>query len=230
MSDSQQPSVQRSDNLPPVEKPKRLVITEASLTEPDTRGREPDTTVRRGVDRSQADSEAHRRENGENAGGMVQANSRPVPPYSTNTAVGPAAPQPLPSLGSSNKPVLPSHASFCSACGSSIDPRAMICPRCGVAAAGALNATAAVAALTIRHKSPGVAILCSLFLPGAGQFYVGRTGRGVAFFCAALVSYILIIALIGLILVPIVAIWAAIDANKLANAYNAQLLAGMAPA
>jgi TM2 domain-containing membrane protein YozV len=79
----------------------------------------------------------------------------------------------------------------------------------------------------MRHKSPGTAILLSLFLPGAGQFYVGQTGRGVAFFCAAVVAYILIIALIGLILVPMVVIWAAVDANKLANAYNAQLLAGV---
>ncbi|HEX8817665.1 MAG TPA: hypothetical protein VF753_19395 [Terriglobales bacterium] len=30
----------------------------------------------------------------------------------------------------------------------------------------------------IRHKSPGLAFLFSLLLPGAGQFYCGKTGRG----------------------------------------------------
>jgi len=72
-----------------------------------------------------------------------------------------------------------------------------------------------------------MAILLSLFLPGAGQFYVGRTGRGIAFFCGAVVAYMLILVLVGLILVPIVVISAAVDANRLANAFNAQLLAGL---
>ena len=210
-----------SDGLPRVEKSTRLVITEESLGDPEPAlsrtGSAPiaDTVQTPPTAQTQAQSEA-----GSHVGALAV----------NGTAPGSGPGGQLPALAPSSKPVVASQRSFCSACGSPIDPRAMICPRCGVAAAGAVAATATMAALTIRHKSAGTAILCSLFLPGAGQMYVGRTGRGIAFFCAAVVSYLLIIALIGLILVPIVAIWAAVDANKLANEYNTQLLAGIPPA
>ena len=197
-------SYKMSEELPRVEKPNRLVITEESLSEPPPQPSAPRSPM---------------------AQTQPQALLRPQL-TSPGAAVSPPAPA-LPALDSSSKEFAPGSRSFCSACGRQIDPRAMVCPNCGVAAGGALAASAAMAALTMRHKSTGMAILLSLFLPGAGQFYVGRTGRGIAFFCAAVVSYVLIIVLIGLILVPAVVIWAAVDANKLANAYNAQLLAGV---
>jgi len=209
-----------SDRLPRVDKPTRLVITEESLGDPGAGPRQNGSAQVTEPAKAPA----------------VQTQAKPgavshlSAPMVAATASGPGTGAQLPALAPSSKPVVASERSFCSACGSPIDQRAMICPRCGVAAAGAVTATATMAALTMRHKSPGIAILCSLFLPGAGQMYVGRTGRGIAFFCGAVVSYLLIIALIGLILVPIVAIWAAVDANKLANEYNAQLLAGMRPA
>jgi TM2 domain-containing membrane protein YozV len=189
-----------SEELPRIDKRDRLVITEESLSEP--MGHR-STTVAPLPSQASA------------------PNPGPAP-----SASGPTPARPLPSVGPSKSVALGSGA-FCSGCGNPVDPRAMVCPRCGVAAGGALAATAAVAALSMRHKSPGMAILLSLFLPGAGQLYIGRTGRGIAFFCGAVFAYVLIVALIGLILVPVVVIWAAIDANKLANAYNAQLLAGV---
>ena len=191
-----------SDDLPRIDKPRRIVISEESLDEPAS----PTVAARSAADGVQP---------------MKVAPERAAAPP---VQVMPAAAQ-LPALDPSGKP--PGSRSFCRACGNSIDPRAMMCPACGVAAGGAVSATAAMAALSMQHKSPGMAILLSIFLPGAGQFYVGRTGRGIAFFCAAVFSYVLIVVLLGLILVPIVVIWAAVDANKLANAHNAQLLAGV---
>jgi TM2 domain-containing membrane protein YozV len=85
--------------------------------------------------------------------------------------------------------------------------------------------------VALNSKSPAAAILLSLVFTGAGQWYAGRVGRGFAFFGAAVLSGILIIAVIGLILLPIVWVCAAIDANNCVRKYNAELmrLAGMAP-
>jgi TM2 domain-containing membrane protein YozV len=88
-----------------------------------------------------------------------------------------------------------------------------------------MNTAAAIATLAINQKSAGIAIVLSLLFTGAGQWYVGRVGRGFAFLGAAFVSGLLCLVVIGFILLPIVYIWAAIDANKLANEHNAALLA-----
>ena len=79
--------------------------------------------------------------------------------------------------------------------------------------------------IALNSKSGGLAILLSLLLTGAGHWYVGRVGRGLAFLLAAVVSGMLILAVVGLLLLPIVWAWAAIDANKCAQQHNRQLLA-----
>ena len=86
----------------------------------------------------------------------------------------------------------------------------------------------AFAAMAINHKSTGVAVLLSLLLTGAGQVYCGRVGRGIAFFFAGLFSAMMIFVLVGLILLPIVWIWAAIDAGNLAKRQNEMLMAALA--
>jgi TM2 domain-containing membrane protein YozV len=80
-------------------------------------------------------------------------------------------------------------------------------------------------AVALNSKSAGLAILLSLVFTGAGHWYVGRIGRGIAFFAAAFVSGLLILAVVGLFLLPIVWVWAAIDANKCAQQHNQLLLA-----
>ena len=79
--------------------------------------------------------------------------------------------------------------------------------------------------VALNSKSAGLAILLSLVLTGAGHWYVGRVGRGIAFFAAAFISGLLIFALVGLFILPIVWVWAAIDANKCAQTHNQLLLA-----
>ncbi len=85
----------------------------------------------------------------------------------------------------------------------------------------------AVAAMSMNRKSPGVAVLLSLLFTGSGQIYCGRAGRGIAFFAAAFASGVSILFLVGFVLLPIVWLWAAIDAANLASKQNATLLAAM---
>ena len=141
----------------------------------------------------------------------------PAPPI-----VPPAPPPAFPSTAIVQQPV--GERTFCRACGTQLDPRAVICTGCGVATGNASPGVAA-AALAMNSKSPGVAVLLSLLWTGAGQVYCGRVGRGAAFFCAALVSAVLILVAVGFVLLPIVWIWAAVDAHQLAKTQNRALLA-----
>jgi hypothetical protein len=66
---------------------------------------------------------------------------------------------------------------FCRACGTQIDARAVICPRCGVAQAPLHNALLPGAP---NQKSVALAILLSFLWPGAGHLYVGSdTEKGI---------------------------------------------------
>jgi len=63
---------------------------------------------------------------------------------------------------------------FCRACGKEIDPRAVICPHCGVATPVSDLAPAG-------SKSWLAALLLSIFLGGLGvdRFYLGKIGTGI---------------------------------------------------
>ncbi len=79
-------------------------------------------------------------------------------------------------------------------------------------------------ASSTSEKSPIVAAVLSLVIPGVGQYYNGDTNRGLIVFGAVLVYYILSTVLIfvgiGILMlfaVPVVHIIAAIDAFVQAN-------------
>jgi TM2 domain-containing membrane protein YozV len=57
----------------------------------------------------------------------------------------------------------------------------------------------------INPRSPIGAIVLSLIIPGLGSMYGGEVGIGVVILCAYLVSFALILAIIGLVLCP--AVW-----------------------
>ena len=147
------------------------------------------------------------------------------PPVFRSPAALPIAANAKTSLTPAARPGVPASDSYCSGCGSAIHPQAVVCPRCGVATVSAQQATSAAMNVAMNSKSTGLAILLSLVFTGAGHWYVGRVGRGLAFFAAAFVSGLLIFALVGLFVLPIVWVWAAIDANKCAHAHNQLLLA-----
>lgn len=86
----------------------------------------------------------------------------------------------------------------------------------------------AVAAMSMNRKSPGVAVLLSLLVTGAGQVYCGRAARGAAFFAAGFCAAVSLLFIIGFVLLPIIWIWAAIDAASVASRQNETLLAAMA--
>lgn len=155
----------------------------------------------------------------------------PVSPPRSATAAAPPPPlaPPAPKFAPP-APMATAHpGSYCRACGAGIDERAFLCPRCGVTTRPQPEglSTHQAVALTMNQKSPGVAVLLSLLLTGAGQVYCGRAARGLAFFAAAFVSALLILAVVGLVLLPVVWIWAAIDAHSLAHRQNQALLATM---
>lgn len=94
---------------------------------------------------------------------------------------------------------------FCFNCGSSVDLAATFCPSCGTPQAGGQLR---------RPKDPAVAALFSFFIPGAGQIYVDRVGKGIAIFFAA--GFLGLLAMSGGMLLGLAAlgfwIWGIFDA------------------
>jgi len=65
---------------------------------------------------------------------------------------------------------------FCPKCGSELKhEEAEICPNCGMRIRDPPKQVE-------KEKSPLIAVLCSFFIPGLGQFYNGDLGKGIAFF------------------------------------------------
>lgn len=60
----------------------------------------------------------------------------------------------------------------CPACGNEVSRNAEFCPKCG-------EPFVASRASRQRLWSPGIAVLLSLFIPGAGQIYKGQVGAGI---------------------------------------------------
>jgi TM2 domain-containing membrane protein YozV len=119
---------------------------------------------------------------------------------------------------------------FCRACGTQIDARAVICPRCGVAQAPLRNALVPSAP---SQKSVALAILLSFLWPGAGHLYVGSdTEKGIVFTCISGLCFVISWTIIGLILtVPVwfvTALYTMLDSSRAAKRSNASL--GAAPA
>lgn len=92
------------------------------------------------------------------------------------------------------------------------------------------NNNAAIAALLMSTgdaapKSPGVALLLSFFICGAGQMYNGQVGKGILM----LIGFVLTIWLFGLGL--IIYIWSMVDAYSTAKQmnlrYQQKVLAGL---
>jgi TM2 domain-containing membrane protein YozV len=75
-------------------------------------------------------------------------------------------------------------------------------------------------ALYVRRKDPGVAVLCSFFLPGGGQLYNGQVGKGLAFMVATVVNFFLLFIGIGFLTGLATWIWAMIDAHGTAERIN----------
>jgi hypothetical protein len=104
-----------------------------------------------------------------------------------------------------------------------VDPRAVICPKCGVQTGRAITT---IGGLHSDAKSGNTAVLLSFLMTGAGHWYTGEVGRGFAFFGAMVLAALTlsVVFVIGVVALLAVSIWAAIDSNQSAQRHNARLI------
>jgi TM2 domain-containing membrane protein YozV/ribosomal protein L40E len=102
---------------------------------------------------------------------------------------------------------------FCSECGSQISVNAVMCPKCGASAKGAVGT---------GTKNPGTAAVLSFFWTGLGQIYNGEILKGILLMVVQVVNVLLMFVVIGIITFPIVWVYGIWDAHKRAQEINAQ--------
>lgn len=96
----------------------------------------------------------------------------------------------------------PAQVKYCSACANMLDPRAEICPRCGVrqvtpmpGAPVMTGAPGMPVAYGVGQRSRLAAALLAIFLGGIGihKFYLGKVAQGVLYilFCWTLIPAII---------------------------------------
>ena len=69
-------------------------------------------------------------------------------------------------------------------------------------------------------RNPIVAAILSVIVAGLGQIYNGQIGKGVVFIVLQLINTALTVVLIGWVLMPIVGLWATVDAYLVAKRSN----------
>ncbi len=133
---------------------------------------------------------------------------------------------------------------YCNKCGTPNNEAARFCERCGLtlgeqavaATAGGLPVAAPVAQMIpadprVRgiavsaptgEKNPAVALILSLFIPGAGQFYNGDNKRGALMLGGALLSLMLVAFTIGVFTGLAVWIWSMVNAYNVASGKTAR--------
>lgn len=107
---------------------------------------------------------------------------------------------------------------FCRDCGAVIDAEAEICPECGVRQRdppqSSLDRTLEDVA---EGGNPFVAGALSALVPGLGQLYNRELKRGIAFLVAGVVAGFSVIFAVGIVLYPLVWVYAIYDAYKRAD-------------
>ena len=152
---------------------------------------------------------------------------------------------------------------YCTKCGKQMPDDSRYCPHCGAPSAGpvgypprpdtqppyqAPNQAPNSGVMVVHDKSEGLAAVLSFLIPGLGQIYVGKIGRGIAFLIGGVVLAMFIwvpfllpmmavdpesaaggtVALASLILPIIILlayyVYCIYDAYNLAKQYNEYLL------
>jgi len=75
----------------------------------------------------------------------------------------------------------------------------------------------------IGYKEPGIAAVLSAVIVGLGQIYNGQIGKGIGMMVITAFFGLLTLVLIGWLFLPIIWLWAIIDAYKSAQAINDRL-------
>ena len=69
-------------------------------------------------------------------------------------------------------------------------------------------------------RNPIIAAILSLIVAGLGQIYNGQILKGVLFIVAQIINGLLLYVVIGFITMPLVGLWAVIDAYLVAKRSN----------
>jgi TM2 domain-containing membrane protein YozV len=102
---------------------------------------------------------------------------------------------------------------FCRNCGSVIAAQAEICPDCGVRQRDPPKSGLDAA---LEGGNPFLAALCSAVFPGLGQIYNRELKKGLLVIVASFGSGLLVLAFVGILLFPIVWLYAVWDAYTVA--------------
>jgi len=117
--------------------------------------------------------------------------------------------------GSAPPPPRPDAPRFCSACGESVTPQAVVCLKCG--ASVAKPGVVTINGLGTSTLSPVVALIISLLLPGLPQIIMGQVSKGIALLVGLFVIGIVTFG-IGVVVIYVVS---AVDAFKIAGKLEA---------
>lgn len=120
---------------------------------------------------------------------------------------------------------------FCNKCGKAVTEEMNICPYCG----NPLKLTPTqkkieTSSVTIGTKNPGLAAVLSLLIPGLGQIYAGRIGRGLIFLFLVIPLTVIIAMFLWYLFLPVFLplafwIWNIYDAYNICKEYNRSLIA-----
>ena len=107
---------------------------------------------------------------------------------------------------------------FCRNCGAVISDRAEICPECGVRQRPPPNSSLDSAVDDVLGGgNPFVAAVLSALFPGLGQLYNRQLEKGIALVAAGMVAALSTIIVVGIVLYPVVWLYAIYDAYRVAE-------------
>jgi TM2 domain-containing membrane protein YozV len=123
---------------------------------------------------------------------------------------------------------------YCSRCGKEVTQDMNVCPNCGNPLKPAPTyqppppAYQAPPQVVYGTKSPGIGVLLSFFIPGAGQLYAGRITRGLLFLFLGIPVAVILAVLFFWLIFPLLlpfAFWVynIYDAYHLCEEYNRHL-------
>ena len=114
---------------------------------------------------------------------------------------------------------------FCPKCGADAG-ESKFCPKCGEPLAKKEESSTVTInnnttnTVVVSEKSPILALILSFIIPGLGEMYDGKIGKGFGILILAIISVALTLVLIGFIMYPIVWIYSMVDSYSLAKKYN----------
>lgn len=102
-----------------------------------------------------------------------------------------------------------SEGKICRYCGAEIGTPGETCPNCGVPHPD-----------TAETRKPAISAILSALVPGLGQIYNGETAKGLLFLLAAVILFLSIGYLVGIVLYPVFWVYAVYDAYHCAKKIN----------